>query len=179
MLDQTFLGAHHVGNGNNRETGMIRLSGIRVNGLRSGRTGTTTDNIGTDHKIFIGIDRFSRSDHLVPPARLFIFRGVAAADMGITGKRMSHQNRVGSIGIEGSGGFIADIDIFEFSAAIKGERRLQFVIFRDCNKDPGVVQVSFDFITSCLIYHNQKYNIAHKITFSSIAGAAIPQETRR
>jgi len=66
---------------------------------------------------------------------------------------MSHQNCVGSIGIESSGSFITDVDIFEFPAAIKRKRRLQFVIFRDCNKNPGVVQVSFDFITSCLIYH--------------------------
>lgn len=68
--------------------------------------------------------------------------------MGIAGKGMSYQYRVGSIGIECSGGFVTDIDIFEFPAAIQRKRSFQFVIPGNRDKDIGFVQISFDFITS-------------------------------
>ena len=73
---------------------------------------------------------------------------MAAANVSIAGKGMSYQNRIGSIGIERTGSFIADIDIFKLPAAIQRQRSFQLVIAGNCDKDPVFVQFSFDFITS-------------------------------
>ena len=166
MVNQTFLRFNHISYRNHRKIQIVQFAGSRIHRTRSGGTGTAADNIGADNKIFVGIDRFTGADHLIPPARFFIFRGVAAADVSVSGQGMRYQHRVGTVGIERTGGFVADVDIFEFSAAIQRKRRLQFVIPGRCNKDPVGIQFSFDFITSSLIYHNLKYNIAHKNSFS-------------
>ena len=73
---------------------------------------------------------------------------MAAADVGIAGKSVSDQNRIGSIGIENAGSFVTDVDIFKLSAAIQRQRSFQLVVTGNCDKDPVFVQFSFDFITS-------------------------------
>lgn len=148
MFDQTFLGANHISNGDDGEVHVVRFAGVRIDGLGAGGSGTAADDVGTDDKIFIGVDRLAGADHFVPPARFFILRGVPAANVGIAGKGVRNQNCIGSISVESSSRFIADVDIFEFPAAIQRQRAFQLVILRSREKNRIVVQLSFDFITS-------------------------------
>ena len=68
--------------------------------------------------------------------------------MGIAGKGVSDQDRVGTVSVERSGGLIADIDIFQLTAAIQRQRRFQAVIPGLDDKYILYFLLSFDFITS-------------------------------
>ncbi len=68
-----------------REPGLIGMgqSGFRVNSARPDRSHATADDVGVDHKIFFGVDPFPRTDHVIPPAGIFIFRFIITGNVGI------------------------------------------------------------------------------------------------
>ena len=68
--------------------------------------------------------------------------------MGIAGEGMGDQYRIGTVGIERSGGFVTDVDIFQNSAAIQRERDGKTEILRNGDKFSPRGFGSVDFNTS-------------------------------
>ena len=100
VVEQQLLGAHHVTHHDDRELQVVGLAGPRVGAGRSGGAETGTDDVRTDDIIAVGIEDFTRPDHLVPPARFAVICLMAPRGMGVTGPGMRDQYGVASILIQ-------------------------------------------------------------------------------
>jgi hypothetical protein len=74
-IQKTELRAYHILHGKDREASSVRLiTSQRVLGTRSSTAITTSQHIGANDKVLVRIDRSTRSDKLLPPARLGVCR---------------------------------------------------------------------------------------------------------
>ncbi len=92
-----------------REIRTIRLAASRVKVHRAGGAETRTGIINANDKKLVGVQRFARPYHVVPPADAFL---AAFASRIFTGDVMrciqcvTHQYRVRMVGVQGAVGFI-------------------------------------------------------------------------
>jgi hypothetical protein len=68
VIQQFLLGRHHVRDGDEGKVEAERFAGLGIDVARTGGTGTTADDVGTNHEIFVRIQRLARADQGVPPA---------------------------------------------------------------------------------------------------------------
>ena len=88
-------------------------------GKRTGRPVAAAQDVGTDDKEFVGINRLARADVEIPPAGTPGLR-VEAGDMGRARQGVADENGVVAAGGEFAQGLIGDLDL------IKGETGLDF-----------------------------------------------------
>ena len=76
------------------------------------------ENIGADDEKTVGIDRFARADHVVPPAGAVRRSPETAGHMGVAGKGMEDEHRIAAFGVQLPQGFIGKGDRPQAGAAI-------------------------------------------------------------
>src|SRR5580704_9362162 len=90
-----------------------RLARLGTNAARPGCSLTSPEGIGTNHKIFVGIEPLAGADKTVPPARLpcreVLLRAVTGR-MRIAGQGMARENRIVALGRELAVSLIGDRD---------------------------------------------------------------------
>ena len=117
-VEQREMGASHVADGNHGKAKAKGFSVCRIGRSRSGGAPGTADHIRRDDIVFVGIDRFSRTDRNIPPAgpsgRVLIGRqSVQHQDCIVAGRRQT------AIGLTGD---------FEFCKPFSGLQR-QTVVY--------------------------------------------------
>ncbi len=68
VVDQLGLQQHHVADGDHRKRQPVRAAGLRIHRRGPGGALATAQHIGANDEILLGIERFARTDHVVPPA---------------------------------------------------------------------------------------------------------------
>ncbi len=122
VIDQTALAADHVADGDHGKFRAVGFSGSRILRNRPGGPHAAADDIGTDHKILVGIDGFARPDHDVPPPRLGVLGMVVARHMRIPGQGMADENGVGLVFVQGAARFIGKGNGFKLAPAVQCKR---------------------------------------------------------
>ena len=96
---------------------------------------TAAEIIQADDEKFIGVYRFARADHGVPPAHILGVIRVIARHMMIAGQRMTSQHRVGLVGIQLAIRFIHQLIARQHRAAFAGERGVEMRALRADDAD--------------------------------------------
>ena len=99
MVEQHGLGAHHVGDGDDRKVDAPGRAGGRIGRGRPGRAHAAADHVRADDEETVGVDRLARSDHGVPPAGPSGDR-MDGRDMLVAGQRMADEDGVGLVVVE-------------------------------------------------------------------------------
>ena len=128
VIHQALLRAHHVRDREDREIHVVAASGVRVDAAGAGRTGTPADDVGADDEKLVGVERLAGSDHVVPPAGLFVLGGMVARQVRIAGKGVFDQDGVIRLGGEFAVGLVADHDAFQAASAVEGEFFLEKIV---------------------------------------------------
>ena len=123
MIDQHRLGAHHVGDRDERQVEAIGCAGRRIGRGRAGRAHAAADDIGADDEEAVGVDRLAGADHGLPPAVLAGDR-IAIGDMLIAGQGVADEDRVGLGGVERAIGLIGDAQRREVDAGVHRQRAI-------------------------------------------------------
>lgn len=126
VIDQPRLDIHHVRQSDFGETGCVSPAGIGIDGIRPGRAATTAQDVGTNDKISVGIDGFTRPDDNIPPARRVVL--IMPGNMRIARKRVADQNGVGGGVIQPAVGFIGD----GHRRQLLTQLQLQRLVEREC-----------------------------------------------
>ena len=79
--------------------------------------------------MIICINIFAGPDHFVPPAGFAVFGRMLAGNVGIAGKGVGDQYRIGAVAVQYAAGFVTENHILQFPAAIKGQGGSEVVIF--------------------------------------------------
>ena len=74
MVEEEFLGAHHVEDGEGGEAEAVRFAGGGIRGGRAGGAGAAAGDVGADDEEAAGIDGFTGADEVIPPAGFFVGR---------------------------------------------------------------------------------------------------------
>ena len=122
MIEEHRLGADHVANGDDGKIQAPRHPGRRIDGGWSRGSQATADDVRTNNKVALGVDRPAGPHHRVPPARLAGHR-VNVGNVLIARERMADQNRVRTVGIERAVGLIGNLERRQIKACIKPQRR--------------------------------------------------------
>ena len=96
VLDQPFLGGHHVADGHHRKFQAVGLAGGRVGAGRPGGSPAAADDVRTDHPVAVGVEGLARSDHAVPPAAVAVVRVVNAGGVVVARQGVADQDGVGT-----------------------------------------------------------------------------------
>ena len=94
MIHQSFLGFNHVSDRNYRKLKTVGQNGLRVYGAGAGGSHAAADNVGANHEIFIGINAFAGTDHVVPPTGFLVVRFIVTGHMGVTGQGVQNKNDI-------------------------------------------------------------------------------------
>ena len=129
-IEQSHMRAHHVANGDDRETHGIRLPVVGEAG-GPGRPHAAADHIGADYVETVGVDRLARAHHTFPPAGL-AGQWMRAGDILVAGQRMAQQDRVRSVLGQRPVGLIGDLDTRQYAPAIERQRSGQDQRSRAC-----------------------------------------------
>ena len=111
------LGFHPVVDRDHRKGGAIRFTGCGVYAGRPGRTVAAAEVVNTNDEEAIGVDGFTRADHVVPPTGVFVLLAVITGDVMRAGKRVTDQDRVAFVGVELAIGFVHQFVVRQASAA--------------------------------------------------------------
>ena len=123
MIDQHGLGAHHIADRDNWKIEAIGFLCRRIDRRRTGCSQTTTEDIRTNDEKAVRIDHLAGPDHDIPPAGASR-DGVLIGRELVAGQGVTDQNRIGSVGVEGTICLIGDRKRAELDAAIEFERLL-------------------------------------------------------
>ena len=107
MIDEQRLRAHHVGDGHDRKIEPVGLACLQIDGGRTGRAHAAAEDIGTDDKEPVGVERFARAHHGLPPAWA-AGDGVRIGDVLVAGQSVTEENGVGFGRIESAIGLVGD-----------------------------------------------------------------------
>ncbi len=124
MVEQTHLGAHHVADGDHRESVAPGFAGGGIDLARPGGAHAAAEHVGADQEIAIGVEHLAWPDDGLPPARLAGDR-MGAGHILVTRDRMADQDRVGSLGVELAVGLIGNGDGRQIDAAVETQRRIR------------------------------------------------------
>jgi hypothetical protein len=116
---------HPVDDGNHREIGTPGLAGGRVWRGWSGRAVAAAQIVQADNKEFVGIERSTGADDVVPPADIVGLVGVVAGDMVVAGEGVADENGVRLGGVECAVGFIDQIVSGQNPAAAQVQRLVE------------------------------------------------------
>ena len=122
IIRQPRLRAHPVGHRNQREIGAVGFAGFGI-----GRSGTAAavaaaQIVEGDDEKAVGVDGLARTDHIVPPARVFVVGVVAAGNVVVAGERVADQYRIAFVGIQAAVGFHHQIEARQRAAVLQGKR---------------------------------------------------------
>jgi hypothetical protein len=95
-----------------------------------GRAEAAAEIVEADDEETIGIERFPRPDHVVPPAHVFAIVGVIAGDVVRRIEGVADQDRVAAIGVERSVRFEGELVIRQGLAAGEREWRIEMRALR-------------------------------------------------
>ena len=130
MIHELFLRMNHVGDCDEGEIHAVARPGCGIHRAGTRGAGTAADHVRADDEILVCIERFSGTDHGIPPAGLFIGFGIIARNMGVAGKRMFDENSVVGIRREGSVRFVTESDWSEELTALKLQPLVESKVLR-------------------------------------------------
>ena len=107
VVDEQRLGAHHVGDRDDRKVEPVRLAGLRMDGGGAGRTHAAAKDVRTNDEKSIGVERAAGTDHCLPPPRPAGDR-MQVADMLVAGQGVTKENGVGFRRVESAVCLVGD-----------------------------------------------------------------------
>ena len=124
MIGQKRLGIDPVFDGHHRKIGAIEFAGLRIQRIGTARAITTAEVIHANDEKFIGIQRLTRTNQVIPPAGCFlnVRRVVMAGDMVITGQGVTNQHGITGIRIQDAIGFINQREFGQHGTAFQWQR---------------------------------------------------------
>ena len=121
MIDQHFLEAHHVADGDDRELHRVGAAGRGVDRAGARRAAAAAEDVRAEDEVFVGVEGFAGADHVVPPAGLAFVAD--AGGVRVAGEGVQDQDRVRFGGVQFAVGFVGDVDGREGDAVIERDRR--------------------------------------------------------
>ena len=122
VVEEEFLGAHHVADGDEGKQNAVRAAGFGVGRGRAGGPLATAEDVGADDEEAAGVDGFAGADEVVPPAGFFVGRGVPTGAVVIAAESMANEDGVVAGGVQRAVGFVAELEAGNALAAAEGER---------------------------------------------------------
>ena len=106
-IDQMPLGLDHVGDRDEGKVRPVGLPGLRIHGGGPGAPLAPADHVGADDEILVRVEGLPRPDHRVPPpgSRLL---PEEARGVGVPGKGVQDEDRVGLLAVELPVGFVGE-----------------------------------------------------------------------
>lgn len=112
-----------VTNLDQRESESVRVTGRRVDRGRPGRSFAAAKHVRADHEETVGVQRAARTDDVVPPAgTIRIVAFVETGGMRVTGKCVTDEDRIRSLGVQRAVGLVCDFDLRESGPGGKSQR---------------------------------------------------------
>ena len=121
MIEEQFLRAHHVKDGEGGEAQAVGFAGGGVNRGWAGGARTTAWHIGADDEEAAGVDGFAEANEVVPPAGFFVGGVVPTRGVVVAAQGVADQNGVIAGGVERTVGFVAEGEPSELLAVFKRE----------------------------------------------------------
>ena len=125
QVSKARLRFHPVFHRDHRKIRSVRLASLRVDGRRAGRAVAAAEIVQPDHKKFIGIDRLTGTDHVVPPADVFWIVRIIASDVMMPGQCVANQDRIGFCGIQLAVSLIHQLIARQHRAAAENQRGIE------------------------------------------------------
>ena len=107
MIDEALLGVRHIVNGDDREIEGVVPAGRGIYAGGSGRPLAAPEDIRTNHKILVRIERPTRADHGIPPPGI-IMLCVNTGSVRVTGKGVEYKYGVCFIFVQSPVGLIGE-----------------------------------------------------------------------
>ena len=126
-IEHARLGVDPVFHRHDGEVGAVGLAGVRVGVHRARRAKAGAGVVDADDEELVGVHRFARANHVVPPAlafgqRLPIGARVQAGDVVRGVERMAHQHGVAGVGVELAVGFAGEGVVAQLRTALQVQR---------------------------------------------------------
>ena len=108
VVEEEFLRAHHVADGDEGKLDPVGAAGFGVEGGRAGGALAAAEDVGADDEEAAGVDGLAGADEVVPPAGFFVGRRVPAGGVVVAAEGVADEDGVVARGVEGAVGFVAE-----------------------------------------------------------------------
>ena len=124
-VGQLRLRVDPVFDGDQGKVAAPRLPRGRIDGHGSGRAEAAAEVVDADDEEAIGVERFARSDHVVPPADVVGIVGVEARHVMRRVQRVADEHGIGARGIELAVRLVCEVVLRQRATAGQRERRIE------------------------------------------------------
>ena len=121
VVEEKFLGAHHVEDGEGGEAKAVGFAGGGVGRRGAGGAGAAAGDVGADDEEAAGVDGLAGADKVVPPAGFFVGGGVPTGGVVVAGEGVADEDGVVAGGVKGAVGLVAEGEAVELLAVFEGE----------------------------------------------------------
>ena len=140
LVEPAPLGAHDVGDRDDRKGGAVRLAGARVERRGPRRAAAPAEHVRAEDVVAVGVERLAGPDQAVPPADPAavpdpalggadpvhghgrVGLGGLAGRVRVAGDRVEHEDHVGAVFVELAVRLVGDPDLGQRLAALELER---------------------------------------------------------
>lgn len=116
------MNSYNVSDREERKIKTESATGRRINRPGAGGSLAASQHIGTDYKISIAVQTFSRTDESVPPAVFLFSAGVVSGSMSVAGQCVTNKNGVAGSAVQRSVGLIRYGNRAKFCATCEFQR---------------------------------------------------------
>ncbi len=111
VIQEPLLRPHHIPDGDDREPHPIRASRFGVDRSRACTPGATTEYVGADDEVLVGVDGAPRPDHRIPPAAPLVRLGDPPGAVRVARERVDDEHGVFARMVQLAPSFVGERDL--------------------------------------------------------------------